>query len=139
MNISPRNLKQPGNNNQRGKTNRLLAKTKAVTLVLILLAIAFLLVTYRISLNEKVNRLERESILGREQLKNLEFEIKNLQVKRAKLRSWKHINAKMIQFKLDLQQPMPNQVVALKIIGDKMQPTENIANRKMQNSTVALR
>jgi hypothetical protein len=139
MNISPRNLKQTGNNNQRGKTNRLLAKTKAVTLVLILLAITFLLVTYRISLNEKVNRLERESILGKEKLKNLEFEIKNLQVKRAKLRRWKHIKAKMVQFKLDLQQPMPNQVVALKIIENKSEPTQNIASRKTQTPTVALR
>ena len=138
MNVSPRNLKQTGSNPKR-KTNKLAAKTKFVALVLILLSATFLIVNYRVALNEKVNRLERERILGEEVLKNLELEIKNLQVKRAELRRWKHIHYKLVQFKLDLQLPMPGQVVALQIIGDKQSPTENIASRNTKNPTVALR
>ena len=139
MNVSPRSLKQTGSNKRKHQSNRLRAKSKTVCLLMIILTVAFAIVTYRVSLNEKVNRLERESILGEGKLKNLELEIKNLQVKRAELRRWKHIHAKMVQFKLDLQLPMPGQVVALQVIGDKKQPTQNIASRKIQNTTVALR
>lgn len=139
MNVSPRNLKKNGNSNNRHKTNRLVAKLKVIIWILMPLAAAFAIVNYRIALNEKINLLERKSMLEAERVKNLELEIANLQIKRAELRKWSYISKKLVQFHIALQLPHPGQIVALNVIGETQSPAARIAARTRQTPTVALR
>lgn len=139
MNISPRTLKYKGTHNHQQNSSKLVSKLKLLALIILPLAATSAIVNYRIALRDKINHLERASILEEEKLKNLALEIENLQVKRSRLRSWPHIKNKLAEFKLDLHVPLHGQVVALRIEGEK--PVDKLAKTtpKDHTATVASR
>ncbi|MCF6177747.1 MAG: hypothetical protein L3J71_18475 [Victivallaceae bacterium] len=139
MNISQRTLRQTGTRNHKQNSNKFVAKLKVIILIILPLAAAFAIVNYRIALNEKINLLERESIKEAEKLKNLELEIGNLEIKRARLCSWPYIKYKLAEFRLDLRPPYHGQVVALMIMGETPVNDTKIASRETPTPTIALR
>ena len=137
MNISSITLQKSSRRNYRSKSKKIAAKSKAIFIIILLLLATFAIVNLRVALNDRANRLERESIEQTAKLARLNREIENLQVKRAQLRSDSYIRSKLAQFKLKLRLPYPGQVVQLGAPWKNRQ--RHLAQRRFPERSVALR
>ncbi len=137
MNISSITLQRSSTRNNRSKSKKIAAKSKAIFIIILLLLATFAIINLRVALNDKVNRLERESIEQAAKLARLNREIENLQVDRAKLRSDSYIRSKLAQFNLKLRFPYSEQVVQLGEPWGKAQ--RRLAQRRHSAEHVALR
>ncbi|OGV38978.1 MAG: hypothetical protein A2020_12835 [Lentisphaerae bacterium GWF2_45_14] len=70
----------------------------------------FGVVTLRISINEKIERLNRQAVLVKVRIHEIDREIENIKIDRERLTCWPHIKKKVEAFKLALRFPSPEQV-----------------------------
>lgn len=129
MNIQARSLKLK-NTRKKIDTRQAWGRKLGFVFSLILVMGAFFLIAnYRISLNQNVAALDRESDKIVRQIAQLDREIENLRLKKEKLSSWPHIKERIQKFNLALHMPEPFQVQTLKI-NDPTGKDNNSGERK---------
>jgi cell division protein FtsB len=130
MNIQARSLKLNRSRKKNNTRQELGAKLGFVFTIILVMGAFFLIANYRISLNQNVAALDRESDKIVQQIAQLDREIENLRVKKEKLSSWPHIKDRIQKFNLALRMPEPFQVQSLKINYDSTGKDNNSGERK---------
>jgi hypothetical protein len=118
MNLQARTLRKRNDRSKQQTANRLAGRVRVVIYLILILGSAFAIANYRISLNDKINRLERDANKEQERLHQLQLEIENLRVKKERLCRWEHIRRKIQEYNLALRLPRPSQVKTLDILDD---------------------
>jgi hypothetical protein len=129
MNIQARSLKLKNTRKKIDTRQEWGRKLGFVFSLILVMGAFFLIANYRISLNQNVAALDRESDKIVRQIAQLDREIENLRLKKEKLSSWPHIKERIQKFNLALRMPEPFQVQTLKI-NDPTGKDNNSGERK---------
>ena len=129
MNIQARSLKLNKTRKKKDTRQEWGRKLGFVFSLILVMGAFFLIANYRISLNQNVAALDRESDKIVRQIAQLDREIENLRLKKEKLSSWPHIKERIQKFNLALRMPEPFQVQTLKI-NDPTGKDNNSGERK---------
>ena len=134
MNLHVRNFKTDESAGRRkGKTGA--ASYLSVIAKVLFFGIAvFVVVTLRISINEKIEKLNRQAALVKVRIHEMDREIENMKIDRERLTCWPHIKKKIEGFNLALRFPSPEQVQPLiDVLPDKRtllkEKTRNVSKR----------
>ena len=117
MNIQARNL-QKKTRAKHAAGGSLGMKIWVVFNIIVMLGAIFLVANYRISLNQDIAGLERETSRYERKVHQLEREIETLRIKREKLCSWDHVRVRIAKLGLSLRMPEPYQVQRLAVAGN---------------------
>ena len=82
----------------------------AILHLLIMGAVLFLIVNYRISLRDDISRLGREADHLKKELHRYDREMEHLKLKKENLCRWSYIRQKIVAYKLPLVYPEPGQI-----------------------------
>lgn len=109
MNLHVRNFKTD-NARRRKNVSGGGAYLSVIAKVLFFGGVVFGVVTLRISINEKVEKLNRQAVLVKVRIHEIDREIENMKIERERLTCWPHIRKKIETFSLALRFPAPDQV-----------------------------
>lgn len=112
MNLHVRNFKTD-NTRRRKNASGGGAYLAIIAQVLFVGIVIFGVVTLRISINEKVEKLNRQAVHVKIRIHEIEREIENMKIERERLTCWPHIKKKIEKFSLALRFPSPEQVQPL--------------------------
>lgn len=115
MNIQVRNLNSRKTRSRNTSKGSLGVKIWVVFNIIIMLGAIFLIANYRISINQGISNIERETVMVKSRMHELDREVEALRIKREKLTSWQHIRTRITQLRLNLRMPEPYQVQQLVI------------------------
>ncbi|WP_176011957.1 hypothetical protein [Victivallis sp. Marseille-Q1083] len=113
MNIQARTIQSRKSRPRGGAKGSLAVKLWMLFNVILLLGAAFVIVNYRIALNQKIADVQKETTALQNKLHTTDREIEALRIKREKLTSWDQIRARITAYQLPLIQPEPHQVQQL--------------------------
>lgn len=88
-------------------------KLQLVLAVILFLGAIFVIANYRISLNQKIAEIQRETAKTEKEIRKLNLELEALRSKRESLSSWSYIRNRIAAYQLPLIQPSANQVQML--------------------------
>ncbi|MFA7232022.1 MAG: hypothetical protein WC071_12190 [Victivallaceae bacterium] len=124
MNIQVRNLNSRKTRSRNTSKGSLGVKIWVVFNIIIMLGAIFLIANYRISLNQGISNIERETIMVKSRMHELDREVEALRIKREKLASWQHIRTRIADLRLNLRMPEPYQVQQL-VLDDSGNEADN--------------
>jgi len=110
MNLHVRNFKTDNAARRRKNAAGGGAYLFVIAKVLFVGMVVFGVVTIRISINEKVEKLNRQAVLVKIRVHEIDREIENMKIERERLTCWPHIRKKIETFSLALRFPAPEQV-----------------------------
>ncbi len=99
----------------------------AIFHLLIMAAILFFIVNYRISLRDDISRLGREADHLKKELHRYDREMEHLKLKKENLCRWSYIRQKIVAYNLPLVYPEPGQVRVV-VIDRKSRSAADIYN-----------
>ena len=96
---------------KRGKSQKsLVGKFYVLIYLLMVSAVFFGVMNYRIDLNRKISNLQRISNRAKQEIYELERDIQALKVERNRLSSWENVRSKIAEYKLPFRASSPRQV-----------------------------
>lgn len=96
---------------RRGKSQKSLAgKFYVLMYLLVVCAVFFGVMNYRIDLNRKISNLQRLSNRTKQEIYELERDIKALKIEHNRLCSWENVRGKIAEYKLPFRASTPRQV-----------------------------
>lgn len=87
----------------------------AIFHILVMAAILFFIVNYRISLKDDIGRLNRDADHLKREIHRYDRELEHLKLKKENLCRWGYIRQKIVAYKLPLIYPEPGQVKLVSI------------------------
>lgn len=136
MNIQARNLTNR-KSRARGEAGRsILMRLWVLLNVIVIISAAFLIVNYKIALNQDINTAEREINKVKGELHQLDREMEALRIRRENLSSWEYIRVRIAYYNLPLRQPAPDQTRQLVMTTNRYTNTETATaeNRSRENN-----
>ncbi len=124
MNIQARNLTNR-KNRARGEAGRsILMRLWVLLNVIVIISAAFLIINYKIALNQDISVTEREIGKVKSELHQLDREMEALRIRRENLSSWEYIRVRIAYYNLPLRQPTPDQTRQLVMTPGRYTATE---------------
>ena len=110
MNLHVRNFKTDDMARRRKNKSGGGAYLSVIGKVLFFGIAVFAVVTLRISVNEKIEKLNRQAVIVKVRIHEIDREIENMKIERERLTCWPHIKKKVEAFNLALRFPSPEQM-----------------------------